>query len=83
MGAIEINAYMLNNHYVFTDFNDLSSLIYDVLHHSIPVSQNVDHNFSIITGHVYWESMVFVNSGGKRIPLEYESEYDLYYSSLG
>ena len=77
-----IKAYMLNNYYIFTNYNDLSSHIHDVIHFARPKFENNSHTFSIITGKIHRDKMVFVNDNGEIIPLEYEQEDDFYYSSL-
>ncbi len=77
-----IKAYMLNNYYIFTNYNDLSSHIHDVVHFARPKFQDNSRSFSIITGNIHRDKMVFVNDNGEIIPLAYEQEDDLYYSSL-
>ena len=77
-----IKAYMMNNYYIFTNYNDLSSHIHDVIHFASPVIENNSHSFSIITGKIHQDEMVFVNDNGEIIPLEYEDEDELYYSAL-
>lgn len=76
-GVIRVEAYMLNNYYIFTNYNELSSHIYDILHHSLN-----NFSFSVERGQVNWDKMIFVNEDGKSIPLMYESEDDFYFSML-
>ncbi|MFJ5768890.1 hypothetical protein [Psychrobacillus sp. NPDC093180] len=79
---MKIEAYMVNNYYIFTNFNDLSSHIHDVVHFARPMFQNNSHPFSIITGKIHRDQMMFVNDNGETIPLVYEQEDDFYYSAL-
>ena len=78
----DMKAYMVNEHYIFTDYEDLSSLIYDVIHHSRLSDQHTCHSFSIITGSVQWEKMTFIEDNGEKVPLRYEPDHNLYYSNL-
>ncbi len=77
-----MRAYLLNNYYLFTDYNDLSSHIYDVVHFAKPRPPNATcgHAFSVMMGEVRWDQMVFINDEGERIPIKYEKEYDFYFS---
>ena len=77
-----IKAYMVNNYYIFTNYHDLSSHIHDVIHFARPTSDSDGHNFSIITGQINQDKMVFVNDNGEMIPLKYEQEEDFYYTKL-
>lgn len=77
-----IKAYMMDNYYTFTNYNDLSSHIHDVVHFSRPMVPDNSHSFSIITGKIHRDKMVFENDNGEIIPLVYEEEDDLYYSAL-
>lgn len=79
---LKINAYLLDNYYVFTNYDDLASHIHDVVHFSKSKFQNSSHVFSVITGKVQWSMMVFINDQGESIPIKYEQEYDFYYSVL-
>ncbi|MBO0602531.1 hypothetical protein I2483_12765 [Sporosarcina sp. E16_3] len=77
-----IKAYMVNDYYIFTDYNELSSHIHDVIHFTRPTFQDNRRSFSIITGKIHQDEMVFVNDNGDIIPLAFEQEDDLYYSAL-
>ncbi|MCZ2257311.1 hypothetical protein [Sporosarcina sp. G11-34] len=79
---MKIEAYMMNNYYIFTNYNDLSSYIHDVVHFAKPMLQDNNHSFSIISGKLHRDKMVFVNDNGEIIPLTYEQEDDLYYLAL-
>ncbi|MDW0116271.1 hypothetical protein QTL97_04950 [Sporosarcina thermotolerans] len=71
----------MNDYYVFTNYHDLSTHIHDIIHFTMPMSQDRTHFLSIITGRIDHDKMVFVNDNGEIIPLTYEHE-DLYYSAL-
>jgi len=74
-----IKAYMVDNYFVFTNYNDLSSHIHDVIHFARPTSENNSHTLSIITGRINLNKMMFVNDNGESIPLNHEPEDDYYY----
>ena len=74
-----IKAYMVDNYFIFTNYNDLSSHIHDVIHFARPMSDNNSHTISIITGRIHRNQMMFVNDNGEMIPLKYEKEDDYYY----
>lgn len=77
-----MNAYLVNNHYIFTDYSDLASLLHDIIHYTNHPSNHPAHTFSIMKGSLHTEQMVFINECGHAIPLLYESEDDLYYAGL-
>ncbi|REB08737.1 hypothetical protein DVB69_06315 [Sporosarcina sp. BI001-red] len=76
---MEIKAYLVNDYYVFTSYNELSTHIYDVVHYTT-LEQKGSHLFSVIKGEVFWDQSIFVSDHGKEFPIKYEREYDLYYS---
>ena len=73
---------MVDNYFIFTNYNDLSSHIHDVIHFARSTSDNNSHNFSIITGRIHRNQMMFVNDNGEMTPLTYVQEDDFYYSKL-
>ncbi|WP_186673036.1 hypothetical protein [Sporosarcina sp. BP05] len=77
-----IKAYMVNNYYIFTNYNDLVSHIHDVVHFTTSDFQDNSRSFSIITGKIHRDKMMFVNDNGEIIPLAYEQEDDFHYSAL-
>ena len=72
----------MDNYYIFTNYKDLSSHIHDVVHFARPKLGDNSHSFSVMTGEVYWDKMVFVNDNGDNMPLKHEQEYNLYYCTL-
>ena len=73
-------AYMVNDYYVFTSYEDLSSLIHDILHYSLLPSRQDRHSFSILVGQLDTQNLQFESENGNSISLRYESEDDIYYS---
>ncbi|ARK22288.1 hypothetical protein CSV69_14590 [Sporosarcina sp. P26b] len=73
-------AYMVNEYYVFTSYEDLSSLIHDIIHYSLLPSRQDRHSFSILVGQLDTQSLQFEVDDGKSVPVRYEREEDLYYS---
>lgn len=73
-------AYMVNEYYVFTSYEDMSSLIDDVIHHAQLPSQQDEHSFSILIGHLDKTTLQFHSTNGPQFPLRYESEENIYYS---
>ena len=67
---------------VFTDYHELTSHIHDVIHFARPMFENSSHSFSVATGEIDVDKMLFVNDCGENIPLKYEAEYELYYSAF-
>lgn len=80
-GVLIMKAYMLNDHYIFLKYEDLSSLIFDVVHFSHPASPGNSHTFSIHTGEMHVNQKVFINDNGERTPVFFDKEYALYYSA--
>ncbi|WP_301109211.1 hypothetical protein [Sporosarcina sp.] len=72
-------AYMVNEYYIFTSYDELSSLIHDIVHYSILPTQRDSHQFSIQTGELDTHNLQFKADGGHSITVRYESEEDLYY----
>ncbi|ARJ39086.1 hypothetical protein CSV71_13630 [Sporosarcina sp. P21c] len=73
-------AYIVNEYYVFTSYEDLSSLIFDIIHYSLLPVQQDRHSFSILTGHLDIIRLKFQCDNGLCINVRYESEDDIYYS---
>lgn len=74
-----MRAYLVNSHYLFTDYEELASHVHDVVHYTTSEEKG-SHLFSIIKGEVYWERLIFISEHGEEIPLQYEQEEDFYYS---
>lgn len=75
-----MQAYMINKYYVFTSYEDMSSLIHDIVHHAqLPTSQD-QHSFSILTGRLDKDTLQFYSTNGPQFPVRYESEENIYYS---
>lgn len=77
-----MNAYLVNDYYIFTDYQDLASLLHDIMHYTDHVSHNAVYTFSIMKGSLHTEQMVFINELGQTIPLSYEQEDDLYFAGV-
>lgn len=75
-----MKAYLLNNYYIFTNYDELSAHMYDVIHFAKPQLQNSSHPFTVVTGKINWSTMIFVNNEGESIAIHHEEEYDLYFS---
>ena len=73
-------AYMVNEYYVFTSYEDMSSLIHDIIHYSLLPEQQEHHSFSVLTGQLDTHALKFKSDTGHSIPVRYESEDDIYYS---
>lgn len=73
-------AYLVNEYYVFTSYEDLSSLIHDIIHYSLLTPQQDRHSFSILVGQLDTQRLQFEVADGKSVPVRYEREEDLYYS---
>lgn len=73
-------AYMVNEYYVFTSYEDMSLLIHDIIHYSLLPEQQEYHSFSVLTGHLDTHGLKFKSDNGHSIPVRYESEDDIYYS---
>lgn len=73
-------AYMVNEYYIFTSFEDMSSLIHDIIHYSLLPTQHDHHSFSILTGQLDIAALQFQSDNGQSIAVRYESEDDIYYS---
>ncbi|PIC96921.1 hypothetical protein CSV69_05250 [Sporosarcina sp. P26b] len=73
-------AYMVNEYYIFTSFEDMSSLIHDIIHYSLLPEQQQHHSFSVLTGCLDKQALQFKSDQGYSIPVRYESEDDIYYS---
>ena len=73
-------AYMVNEYYVFTSYEEMSSLIHDIIHYSILPAHHDPHSFSILTGSLDAATLKFRTDSGHSIDLHYESEDDIYYS---
>lgn len=78
--VMKIIAYLVNDYYVFTSYKELSSHIHDVVHYTMSELEE-NHLFTIIKGEVYWDQLIFVSECGEEIPIKYESEEDIYYST--
>ncbi len=74
-----MHAYMVNDYYVLTSYEDLASLIHDIIHYSLLPTDQDHHSFSIRTGHVDTRSLRFHSDNEDSIPLRYENEDDVYY----
>ncbi|PID01132.1 hypothetical protein CSV67_15450 [Sporosarcina sp. P2] len=72
-------AYMVNEYYVFTSYEEMSSLIHDIIHYSLLPPQQDRHLFSILTGYLDTTTLKFKSDNGLSIALRYESEDDIYY----
>ena len=73
-------AYMVNEYYVFTSYEDMSSLIHDVLHYSLLPEHQKQHSFSVLMGQLDTQKLIFNSDHGHSISVRYESEEDIYYS---
>ena len=73
-------AYMVNDYYVFTSYEDMSSLIHDIIHHAQLPSQQDEHSFSILIGRLDKNTLQFHSTDGPQFPVRYEHEEDTYYS---
>ncbi|ARF14266.1 hypothetical protein [Sporosarcina ureae] len=73
-------AYMVNEYYIFTSYEEMSSLIHDIIHYSLLPSQQDRHSFSILTGDLDTTALKFQSDNGHSIAVRYESEDDIYYS---
>ncbi|WP_303968671.1 hypothetical protein [Sporosarcina ureae] len=73
-------AYMVNEYYIFTSFEEMSTLIHDIIHYSLLPIQDVQHSFSILTGQLDTVALQFQSDKGHSIAVRYESEDDIYYS---
>lgn len=73
-------AYMVNEYYVFTSYEEMSSLIHDIIHYSLLPEQQEHHSFSVQIGHLDKNSLHFKSHHGHAIPVRYEQEEDIYYS---
>lgn len=76
---MKIEAYLVNNYYIFTNYNDLSSHIHDVVHFTNSVLPTRSNSFSIIKGEFYLDRKIFVSDHGVETPVICEQEEDLYY----
>lgn len=74
-------AYMVNEYYVFTSYEEMSSLIHDIIHHSLLPTRQDQHSFSILTGYLDTIALKFQSDNGLSIALRYEIEDDIYYSA--
>lgn len=77
-----MRAYLLDDYYLFTDYRDLASHIYDVVHSARPNIETGSHSFTVMTGEVYWDQLLFVNDQGDKMHLKYEQEYHFYYCTV-
>ncbi|ARK24924.1 hypothetical protein SporoP37_09785 [Sporosarcina sp. P37] len=73
-------AYMVNEYYVFTSYEDMSSLIHDIIHYSLLPSQQDQYSFSILIGNLDINTLQFQSSTGQTIAVRYEQDNDIYYS---
>lgn len=73
-------AYMVNEYYVFTSYEDLSSLMHDIIHYSLLPSPQDRHSFSILVGRLDTQNLQFEAVNGDSVSVRYESDEDLYYS---
>lgn len=74
-----MQAYMVNDYYVFTSYEDMTSLIRDIIHHSHMPPDQESHIFSIRTGYLDADRLIFQSDTEDPLPLRYESEQDMYY----
>ncbi|MFD1927810.1 hypothetical protein ACFSFY_07010 [Sporosarcina siberiensis] len=75
-----MKAYLVNKHYIFTEYNDLSDLIHDIIHYTDLKMQQESHSFTICTGKIQLNRMVFIADNGQCTRLLHDSEDNLYYS---
>lgn len=73
-------AYMVNEYYVFTSCEDMSSLIHDIIHFSLLPTQHDRHSFFILIGHLDTTALKFQANNRHSITVRYESDDDIYYS---
>ncbi|PID20370.1 hypothetical protein CSV61_14695 [Sporosarcina sp. P3] len=73
-------AYMVNEYYIFTSYEEMSSLIHDIIHYSLLPTQQDRHSFSILTGNLDTTTLKFQSDNGLSIAVRYESDDDIYYS---
>ncbi|ARF17537.1 hypothetical protein SporoP17a_09780 [Sporosarcina ureae] len=73
-------AYMVNEYYIFTSYEEMSSLIHDIIHYSLLPTQQDRHSFSILTGNLDTTALKFQSNNGLSIAVRYESDEDIYYS---
>ena len=73
-------AYLVNDYYVFTSYEEMTSLIYDIIHYSLLPKQQDCHSFSILKGDIDKRELTFQTENGLSIALRYESENNIYYS---
>lgn len=74
-----MKAYMVNQFYIFTDYNELTTLLYDVLHHTNPESGKDGHIFSISTGRLLWDEMLFIDTRGESVELYFDPIDQIFY----
>ncbi|ARF18042.1 hypothetical protein SporoP17a_12605 [Sporosarcina ureae] len=73
-------AYLVNEYYVFTSYEDLSSLIHDIIHYSLLPPRQDRHSFSILVGQLDTQTLQFEGDNGNSVPVRYEREEGVYYS---
>lgn len=78
-GLIDMIAYMINDYYICMSYEEVSSLIHDILHYSILSSEKNDYTFYIRKGILNLNTKEFISDCGQVIALYYESLDDLYY----
>ena len=75
-------AYMMNDYYICSSYEELSSLVHDIVHHSkIAHDDNEEHRFDIVKGKLDVNKNQFTSDKGQKIRLSYESHDNIYYKA--
>ncbi|PIC66449.1 hypothetical protein CSV78_12330 [Sporosarcina sp. P16a] len=73
-------AYMINDYYICTSYEEVSSLLHDILHHSrLPNTMEI-YIFHICKGNLNIEKQEFISDNGLVINLSYKKCEDIYYN---
>ena len=72
-------AYMINDYYICVSYEEVTSLMYDIVHHSLLTSHMDSYDFRISKGILDIEKKEFTSEKGKVVMLQCEPFEDIYY----
>ena len=72
-------AYMINDYYICTSYEEVSSLVHDIVNYSVLPINTDNHLYQICKGKLNIEKQEFTLDSGLVIKLSYEVLNDIYY----
>ena len=73
---------MMNDYYICSSYEELSSLVHDIVHHSKKSHDDIEeHRFDIVKGKLDVNNNQFISDIGQKIQLSYEAYDNMYYKA--